>query len=333
MGKSFNTGTLVNGLTVLSNGNVGIGITPSSWRNTNKVLQINNSSLYDENGTNLWLGLNFFENTSGSYIYTNNGHVTAYRQQTGQHNWFTSTSGTAGNTVTFTNAMTLTSGGNLGIGTSNPVGPLDIAVPAIGSAIGATNAQTAYDYSRLRIKHYTESNLGLSIGYAGANWTYIQACYNNGTTAPLLLNAYGGEVRVGAGGLKFSNGSTALNYYEEGTFTPNNLNSNMSAVTPTFGRYVRIGNQVTINVRWSVEPGGTGQKYLVFNLPFAFNIASGVSYTGSVSNYNSGLSAYSSNVGTSVRNSSSSDTQQYVEAVFISNTSTTMLFSMTYFTF
>jgi hypothetical protein len=233
----------------------------------------------------------------------------------------------------FSERMRITAAGNIGIGTANPVGPLMIAVPAVGSAIGATNAQTAYDYSRFRIKHYTDSSLGLSIGYAGANHTYIQACYNEGSTAPLLMNPYGGEVRVGTSGLKFANGSTALNYYEEGTFTPNNLNSNMSAVTPTFGRYVRIGNQVTINVRWAVEPGGTGQKYIVFNLPFAFNGAGGVSYTGTVSNYNSGLSAYSSNVGTSVRNSSGSDTQQYVEAVFISNTSTTMLFSMTYFTF
>jgi hypothetical protein len=151
--------------------------------------------------------------------------------------------------------------------------------------------------------------------------------YNNGT-ACFFVNTV-----VPACGVKFGNGSTILNYYEEGTFTPSNLNSNMSSVTPVFGRYVRIGNQVTVNVRWSVEPGGTGQKYIVFNLPFAFNISNSISYTGAVSNYNSGLSTNSSNVGTSVRNSSGSDTQQYVEAVFVSNTTTTMLFSMTYYTF
>ena len=94
-------------------------------------------------------------------------------------------------------AMRITSSGNVGIGTSSPIGPLDIAVPATGSAIGATNAQQAYDYSRLRIKHYTDSNLGLSIGYAGANYTYIQACYNQGTTAPLFLNPFGSNVAIG----------------------------------------------------------------------------------------------------------------------------------------
>jgi hypothetical protein len=89
--------------------------------------------------------------------------------------------------------------GNVGIGTGSPIGPLDIAVPAVGSAIGATNAQQAYNFSRLRIKHYTDSNLGLSIGYAGANYTYIQACYNEGSIAPLLLNPFGGNIGIGTG--------------------------------------------------------------------------------------------------------------------------------------
>jgi hypothetical protein len=134
-------------------------------------------------------------------------------------------------------------------------------------------------------------------------------------------------------GIRFASGATTLNYYEEGSFTATNIGSNMSAVTPVFGKYVRIGNQVTVNVRWTVSPGGTGQKYFVFHLPFAFDINTNIGYTGAVSNYNNGLSAYSSNVGTTVRNSSGSDTQQYVEAVFTTNADTTMHLSMTYFTF
>jgi hypothetical protein len=355
MGKTFNTGTLVNGLSTDANGNVGINTSNPAYkldvtgtgRFTGQLFLGTGTSSYTIGGGSATAGgltdkdvtLKAWSPTSGTNEYggdlilaagvgtgNTSGKLGNVIVRAGTEGSTSSTLGTLSTIATFTKT-------GLGIGVSTPMAPLNIAYPAVGSAISATNAQTAYDYSRFRIKHYSDSNLGLSIGYAGANWTYIQACYNEGSTAPLLLNPYGGEVRVGTGGLKFANGSTAINYYEEGTFTPTNISSNMSAVTPTFGRYVRIGSQVTINVRWAVEPGGTGQKYLVFNLPFAFNGAGGVSYTGSVSNYNSGLSAYSSNVGTSVRNSSGSDTQQYVEAVFISNTSTTMLFSMTYFTF
>jgi len=99
-----------------ASGNLGLGVSPSAWRSTDKVLQINNSSLYDESGSDLWLGLNFYENTSGTYIYTNTGFATAYRQQTGQHNWFTAARGGAGNAISFTQAMTLNASGNLGLG-------------------------------------------------------------------------------------------------------------------------------------------------------------------------------------------------------------------------
>jgi hypothetical protein len=120
----------------------------------------------------------------------------------------------------------VSSSGNVGIGTSSPVGPLMIAVPATGAAIGATNAQTAYDYSRLRIKHYTDSNLGLSIGYAGANYTYIQTGYNEGSTSPLLINPFGGNVGIGttsAGDVLDvqKNQNATTNFYFQNTNTTN----------------------------------------------------------------------------------------------------------------
>jgi hypothetical protein len=151
--------------------------------------------------------------------------------------------------------------------------------------------------------------------------------YNNGTTC-FFVNTV-----VPACGVKFGNGSTVLNYYEEGTFSATPISTSFNSATATFGRYTRIGNQITINVKWAVQPPSTGRYNIVFNIPFAFYNDNNISYTGAVSNYNSGTSAYSSNVGTSVRNSSSSLTQQYVEAVFTSNTNTDIHFSMTYFTF
>lgn len=176
-------------------------------------------------------------------------------------------------------------------------------------------------------------------GLNGLTWSPMTGLVQASTTSNGAVSI--GKVGTGlavpnlrtAGGIQFGNGTSTLNYYEEGTFTPTSVGTNMSSVTPIFGRYVRIGNQVSIQVRWEVTPGGTGQKYIVFNLPFAFYNSSNVGYTGAVSNYNNGLSSSSSNVGTSVRNSSGSDTQQYVEAVFTSTNTGAMFFAMTYFTF
>jgi hypothetical protein len=147
-----------------------------------------------------------------------------------------------------------------------------------------------------------------------------------------------GYVRLNSssGGIQF-NGDTAaanaLDDYEEGSFTPSSLGTTFSSISVTFGRYIKIGNQVTINCKWAVTPGSTGMKYVVFDLPFAFVNNSNISFTGAVSNYNEGLTAGSSNVGTTVRNSSGSTTQQYVEAYYTSTNTSTLSLSMTYFTF
>lgn len=182
----------------------------------------------------------------------------------------------------------------------------------INSYVNGLNGLTWSPYTGT-VQASSTSNGAVSIGKV-----------NNGLTVPYLRTS---------GGIQFGNGTSTLNYYEEGIFTPSNLSSNFNGVTPVFGRYVRIGNQVTVNCRWTVD-APAGKRYLVFNLPFSFFDSGNISYTGAVSNYNSGVSVYSSNVGTSVRNSSGSTTQQYVEAVYTtSDGANTLLFSMTYFTF
>lgn len=195
---------------------------------------------------------------------------------------------TAANTAFHLNTLVLKDG-SVGIGTGSPIGPLDIASPAVGSAIAATTSQQAYNFSRLRIKHYSDSNLGLSIGYAGANWTYMQACYNEGSTAPLLLNPFGGDVRIGTGGLKFSNGSSTLNYYQEGSWTPQ-LYAGASAFTMggiNDGRYVRVGNQVTISGHLQWSSGSGSGMVRIAGLPFT---CTGVRSAGSMGAVSYGIS-------------------------------------------
>jgi hypothetical protein len=51
------------------------------------------------------------------YVTTGDA-VCAYRQNAGTHNWFTAGSGTAGNAISFTQALTLTAAGDLSFGVS-----------------------------------------------------------------------------------------------------------------------------------------------------------------------------------------------------------------------
>jgi hypothetical protein len=107
--------------TLDSSGNLGLGVTPSAWFSTRKVAQIGNASLAGITGSDGWeMRSNAYVNTSGSELYLNNGNAALYASFNGQHRWYTAPSGTAGNAITFTQAMTLNASGNLGIGTTSP---------------------------------------------------------------------------------------------------------------------------------------------------------------------------------------------------------------------
>ena len=138
-GGNFTIGrsdTSTTDLTLDSSGNLGLGVTPSAWASTFKAYQVENQSLWSTAAGNGYLSNNAFFNTSNQYIYRNTGYATEYIQSivNGSHSWFTAPSGTAGNAISFTQAMTLDASGNLGIGTASPSYRLDV-VDAGGNAL------------------------------------------------------------------------------------------------------------------------------------------------------------------------------------------------------
>ena len=103
-----------------SSGNLGLGVTPSNAYTPGKALQIvsGGATLFGAN-TIATLAQNININVSGVGTYQQNGYATTYIQTSGQHQWSTAPSGTAGNTISFTQAMTLDASGNLLVGTTS----------------------------------------------------------------------------------------------------------------------------------------------------------------------------------------------------------------------
>jgi hypothetical protein len=118
------TGAVGNALTermrIDSSGNLGLGVTPSAW-SAGKAIQVNDVavSLWGVSG-NTVLGNNSYYNSTDKYATTSG--ASQYTQFNGEHIWYTAPSGTADDTITFTQAMTLDASGNVGIGTSSPSG-------------------------------------------------------------------------------------------------------------------------------------------------------------------------------------------------------------------
>jgi hypothetical protein len=94
-------------------------VTPSAWSSSFKALQVGKGVVSTNADTAVYLGVNWV-NESGGDKYITTGHASVYSQVNGVHAWYTAGSSTAGNAISFTQAMTLTSNGNLGIGTTNP---------------------------------------------------------------------------------------------------------------------------------------------------------------------------------------------------------------------
>ena len=119
-GSNFNAN--LDRLTIDSSGNLGLGVTPSAWSSAYKAFQLNTQPAIWGSTDAIFISVNQFQNTSGSNRYIVNGFATQYRQDGGQHQFYTAPSGTAGNAISFTQAMTLASTGNLLVGTTTDAG-------------------------------------------------------------------------------------------------------------------------------------------------------------------------------------------------------------------
>jgi hypothetical protein len=135
-GKGYSDGTEL--MTLNSSGNLGLGVTPSAWGFAG-AMQLKNAAIYGSGTQEAGVYANAYYNAGWKYI--TGGQAAGYVQNNG-HQWFVAGTGTAGNAITFTQAMTLSSAGGFSVGTT--------ANPGAG-AIYATGAITAF-YSDRRLK-------------------------------------------------------------------------------------------------------------------------------------------------------------------------------------
>jgi hypothetical protein len=156
-----------------TSGNLGLGVTPSAWRTdvSFKAIQMPGGTFaaYVAGGLDPTpnIAANGYVDSGGTWRYINSRAASWYIQNGGMHAWYNAPSGTAGNAISFTQAMTLDASGNLLVGTTSNVtaGGL-IIYPAGGAAeqwIGHTNGTSsgvpysAFYYNGTRIGSITQN--------------------------------------------------------------------------------------------------------------------------------------------------------------------------------
>jgi hypothetical protein len=156
--QSFN-GSYGERMRLDSSGNLGLGVTPSAWGSGLKAIDIGNGSAIFNPGSSAqtWIYNNAYNNSGAKYKNSGLG-ASWYQMVEGAHAWYTAPSGTAGNAISFTQAMTLDASGNLGVGTTSP---------AVRFHIAGTGAPG------LRIQDLDGTNQFGDIGCNGGEVSYV----------------------------------------------------------------------------------------------------------------------------------------------------------------
>jgi hypothetical protein len=99
-----------------SSGNLGLGVTPNTWSYRSLSVGTAGTSIW-QTGSDFGLSSNAYNN--GGWKYNTTGGASLYDLAGNQHIWYNAPSGTAGNAITFTQAMSLTASGDWLLGKTN----------------------------------------------------------------------------------------------------------------------------------------------------------------------------------------------------------------------
>ena len=201
-----NNGSPTERMRIDASGNLGLGITPSAWNAGYKALEINivGNGISTQAGAGAQLNITNNAAWVSGWKYGVADLATLYSQQGGQHRWFTAPSGTAGNAISFTQAMTLDVSGNLSVGTTaTPTqisfngssgityqrstdntfsGVLDY-LKSRGSAASPTAVQNNDDLFMLRVAPYH----GSAYAYLNSQVISVDGAFTSGQTPPIRI--------------------------------------------------------------------------------------------------------------------------------------------------
>ena len=245
--KTTDTGnTTATRMTLDTSGNLGLGVTPSAWA-TVTVNQIKNAS-FGGYSNYAYVNANCYYDGSWKYIASDYANRYEMNSNTGKHQWYTAPSGTAGNAISFTQAMTLDASGRLAVGTTSPV--TSSVVTFSGSTSGA---QLALNYPSVRsyaIGATSDYALAFRDVDANAERARIDSSGN------LLVGATSGSQKLYVSGTNGTNyiagfyntsdtGNQTMIYSQIGSSGNSTSSTHFAGITRTVGTWYLYGNGTT----------------------------------------------------------------------------------------
>jgi hypothetical protein len=167
-------------MTLDTSGNLGLGVTPSAWSGVGSAFELKGNAYIASTSQVLALATNCFFNGS-NWIYKSTSNASRYETVFGENRWFTAASGTAGNAISFTQAMTLEADGDLGIGLTTPAARLHVRHES-----ASTTVMTGIYVQNFSFDANTQGGIGF---YAADNYNAKVYTLRSGTSAGNLVFA------------------------------------------------------------------------------------------------------------------------------------------------
>lgn len=223
-------------------GNAGLGVTPFAWRSTQKAIDIGGTFAGISGASNTLFYTNVYTDSGNIDRYKQNGFASVYAQLSGgSHVWSSAPSGTAGNPITFNQAMTLFQSANLSLGGTVDVGE-KIQINALPS--GAANSQLSIN-SATTAKIFFNTPISSGVGSSAAGDLLFFAAEANTERART----------TSAGYFKASNTGT----YNNAAAPYHEVRSNQNDAT-LFATNTNTGSSVT-NVLSGLASGSAGYHF------------------------------------------------------------------------
>jgi len=225
-------------------GNLGLGVTPSAWA-VYKAYQVGWGALasYADADTAVFSNAYF---DGGAWRYVGNGTASQYRQLSGAHSWQTAASGTAGNAITFTQAMSLNASSELNIDSGTGGGRLTFTPSSANNTISSTT--TGFGAYNI-LRYYATQHQWFNPSNSQTMTLDVFGKLGIGTTSP---NSNGGST---AGVIHVNNSATdgwAISHYTNGTTGPN---SNDGLIVGNIGADAYIFNYENSNIIFGTNSG------------------------------------------------------------------------------
>jgi hypothetical protein len=229
-----------------SSGNVGVGVTPSAWGAAFKAIEFGTIGSISSTGVATRFSGNSYNNGTNFIYKSSSVAACLYEMNSGEHRFSVAPSGTAGNAITFTQAMTLDASGNLLVGTTSAGGNRLNVQTASGDCTTLIKSQAANVNSAI---DYVSSYGNHTIRKSGtAVWDFGVINDSSATPAFKISNA-------SAVGVQLVSGATAWTTLSDETVK--------DIIEPIGNAVAKVGSLRSVIGKFKTDSEGTRRSFLI----------------------------------------------------------------------